>query len=215
MAGLHIVILGPPGSGKGTQAARIARERGLVHLSTGDLLRDAVARKTELGGEAESYMKRGLLVPDGVMLGLIEEELDSRAGSGWIMDGFPRTLAQAEALAGMLDKRGLHIDRVLNIDVAPELIVRRLSNRRVCPKCKAVYNLDTIKTKVPGTCDVCGSGIVERPDDEEATVRKRLEVYEAQTAPVIDFYEERNGLVTVDGAGGIEETFAEILRVLK
>ena len=215
MAGLHIVILGPPGSGKGTQAARIAREHKLAHLSTGDLLRDAVARKTALGREAESYMKRGLLVPDSIVFGLIEEELDARGASGWIMDGFPRTLAQAESLAATLEKRGLAIDRVLNIDVAPELIVRRLSNRRVCPKCKAVYNLDTIKTKVPGVCDACGASLVKRPDDEEATVRKRLEVYAAQTAPVIDFYGKRGGVVTVDGGGGIEETFAEILRVLK
>jgi adenylate kinase len=215
MAGLHIIIVGPPGSGKGTQAARLAHERNLAHLSTGDMLRDAVARKTKLGLEAERYMKQGLLVPDGVILDLIEEALDNEGDLGWIMDGFPRTLAQAEALALMLQKRGLTIDRVLNIAVDAELIIRRLSNRRVCPKCKAVYNLDAIKTKVPGICDVCGSGIVKRPDDEEATVRKRLEVYEEQTAPVIDFYEKRGGLVTVDGAAGIEETFAEILRVLK
>jgi len=215
MAGLHIVILGPPGSGKGTQAARIARERGLKHLSTGDMLRDAAARKTELGLKAEGYMKRGLLVPDDVILGLIEEELDARGDAGWIMDGFPRTLAQAEALARMLEERGLKTDRVLNINVDPELIVRRLSNRRVCPKCKVIYNLDTIKTKAPGICDACGAALVKRPDDEEATIRKRLEVYEEQTAPVIDFYEKRNGLVTVDGARGIEEIFAEIFRVLK
>jgi adenylate kinase len=214
MAGLHLIILGPPGSGKGTQAARLARERKIRHLSTGDMLRDAVARKTKLGLEAERYMKQGLLVPDEIILGLIEEALEAGDNGGWIMDGFPRTLAQAEALEAMLEKRELSVDRVLNIEVDPELIVRRLSNRRVCPKCKAVYNLDTIKTKVPGVCDVCGTTLVKRPDDEEATVRKRLDVYEAQTAPVIDFYKERDGLVTVNGAGGIEEIFAEILRVL-
>lgn len=215
VAGLHVIILGAPGSGKGTQAARIAKQLGLRHLSTGDMLRDAVARKTELGAEAESYMKRGLLVPDELILGLIEEELDGDEKRGWILDGFPRTLAQAEALEKLLAEREETIDRVLDIEVDPELIVKRLSNRRVCPKCKAVYNLDTIKTKVPGKCDLCGADLVKRPDDEEDTVRRRLRVYEEQTAPLIDFYKKRGGLVRVRGAGGIEEIFAEIVRVLK
>jgi adenylate kinase len=212
---MHIVILGAPGSGKGTQASRIARERGLAHLSTGDMLRDAVARKTPLGLEAQGFMKGGLLVPDGIIFGLIDEALDAAKDAGWIMDGFPRTLAQAGELSAMLEKRGEKIDYVLNIDADPELIVRRLSNRRVCPKCKAVYNLDTIKTKVPGVCDACGAPIIKRPDDEEATVRTRLEVYGRLTEPVIEFYRKRGGLVTVNGAGGIEEIFAEIRRVLK
>jgi len=212
---MHIVILGAPGSGKGTQAARLARERGLRHLSTGDMLRDAVARKSPLGLEAESAMKRGLLVSDTIIFGLIEEALEAAKDGGWIMDGFPRTLAQAEEFSAMLARRGEGIDYVLNIDVDRELIVRRLSNRRVCPQCKAVYNLDTIKTKKPGICDACGAAIVKRPDDEEATVRKRLEVYESQTAPVIDFYRKQGGFVAVDGGAGIEEIFAELLRVLK
>ena len=212
---MHIVILGAPGSGKGTQASRIARERGLAHLSTGDMLRDAVARKTPLGLEAQGFMKGGLLVPDGIIFGLIDEALDAAKDAGWIMDGFPRTLAQAEELSAMLEKRGEKIAYVLNIDADPELIVRRLSNRRVCPKCKAVYNLDTIRTKVPGVCDACGAAIIKRSDDEEATVRTRLEVYGRLTEPVIEFYRKRGGLVTVNGAGGIEEIFAEIRRVLK
>ena len=215
MAGLHVIILGAPGSGKGTQAARIAKRYGLRHLSTGDLLRDAVARKTELGAKAESYMTRGLLVPDDLILGLTGEELAKDDKRGWILDGFPRTLAQAEALEKMLAGRGEAIDRVLDIEVDPELIVKRLSNRRVCPKCKAVYNLDTIKTKVPGKCDPCGADLVKRPDDEEETVRRRLGVYEKQTAPLIEYYEKRGGLVRVRGGGGIEEIFAEIVRVLK
>ncbi len=214
MAAMHIVILGAPGSGKGTQASRIARAKGLAHLSTGDMLRDSVARKTPLGKEAEGYMTRGALVPDTIIFGLIEEALDGLAGKGWIMDGFPRTLAQAEELGRMLERRGEKIDYVLDIAVDPELIVRRLANRRVCPKCKAVYNLDTIKTKVPGICDVCGTPLVKRPDDEEATVRNRLAVYDTQTAPVIDYYRRKGGLVAVKGAGDIEEIFAEILRVL-
>jgi adenylate kinase len=212
---MHIVILGAPGSGKGTQASRIAREKGLAHLSTGDMLRDAVARKVPLGLEAERFMKGGLLVPDGIIFGLIDEALEASKDTGWIMDGFPRTLAQAEELSAMLEKRGEKIDVVLNIDAETELIVRRLSNRRVCPTCKAVYNLDTIRTKVPGICDSCASPLVKRPDDEEATVRTRLGVYAKQTAPVIEFYRKRGGLVTVNGAGDIEEIFAEIRRVLK
>jgi adenylate kinase len=211
----HIVILGAPGSGKGTQASRIARERGLAHLSTGDMLRDALARKTALGLEAERSMKSGLLVPDKIIFGLIGEALDASEDKGWIMDGFPRTIAQAEELSRMLEGRGEKIDSVLVIDVDPEIIVRRLSSRRVCPKCKAVYNLDTIKTRVPGKCDACGAATVKRPDDEEATVRTRLEVYARETEPIIDFYRKRGGLVVVNGAGDIEEIFAEIRRVLK
>jgi adenylate kinase len=215
VARTHIVILGPPGSGKGTQAARIAREFDLAHLSTGDMLRDAVARKTDVGLEAETYMKRGLLVPDEILFRLIGEALDAAKETGWIMDGFPRNLVQAEMLSSMLGERVETIDRVLDIDVDFELIVRRLSKRRVCPKCKAVYNLDTIKTKVEGVCDVCGGTLVKRPDDEEETVRRRLAVYKEQTAPVIDYYRTRGDLVTVNGAGDIEEIFAEILRVMK
>ncbi len=215
MAGLHVIILGAPGSGKGTQAARIARRFGLRHLSTGDMLRDAVAGKTELGEQAESYMKRGALVPDELILELIGAELGKDDARGWILDGFPRTLPQAEALEKLLAARGEQIDHVLDIEVDPEVIVRRLANRRVCPQCKAVYNLDTIKTRVPGKCDLCGGALIKRPDDEEETVRRRLRVYAEQTAPLIAFYEKRGGLVHVGGSGGIEEIFAEIVRVLK
>ncbi len=215
MARTHIVILGPPGSGKGTQASRIAREFGLAHLSTGDMLRDAVARKTDSGLEAESYMKRGLLVSDEIIFDLIGDALDAAKDTGWIMDGFPRNLVQAEMLSAMIEERGEKIDHVLDIDADPELIVRRLSKRRVCPACKAVYNLDTIKTKADGICDACGGALVKRPDDEEDTVRRRLAVYKEQTEPVIEFFRKRGGLVAVDGAGNIEEIFAEIRRVLK
>ncbi|MFA4948327.1 MAG: adenylate kinase [Candidatus Krumholzibacteriia bacterium] len=215
MALTHIVILGPPGSGKGTQAARIAREFGLAHLSTGDMLRDAVARKTDLGVEAETYMERGLLVSDEIIFGLIGTALDAARDTGWIMDGFPRNLVQAEMLSKILEERGEKIDYVLDIDVDSELIVRRLSKRRVCPACKVVYNLDSIKTKAAGICDACGGAIVKRPDDEEDTVRRRLAVYKAQTAPVIDYFRKRSSVITVEGAGDIEEIFAEIRGVLK
>ena len=215
MPGLKVILLGPPGSGKGTQAARIAGELGIRHISTGDLLREAVKSGAGLGLKAEGYMKKGLLVPDEVMLGLVEQELGSLGSSGWVLDGFPRTLPQAEALSDMLEKHEQHVDRVLLIDVDPEVIVRRLSSRRVCPQCNAVYNLDTIQTAVPGVCDACGAGLATRPDDEEGTVRKRLEVYEDQTAPLIDYYRTHDDLVSIDGAGGIEEINAEMLRMLR
>lgn len=215
MGGPRVILLGPPGSGKGTQADRFAEELGIRHISTGDLLREAVKSGTDLGRKAEGYMKKGLLVPDEVMLGLIQEELGSLGSSGWVLDGYPRTLPQAEALSDMLGKRKQRIDKVLLIDVDPEIIVRRLSNRRVCPDCNAVYNLDTLKPAVDGICDDCGAGLVKRPDDEEETVRRRLDVYMKQTAPLIEYYRENGDLVTVNGAGDIEEINADILCALR
>jgi adenylate kinase len=215
MPGLKVILLGPPGSGKGTQAARIAGELGIRHISTGDLLREAVKSGGGLGLKAEGYMHKGLLVPDEIMLGLIEEELGSLGSSGWVLDGYPRTLPQAEALSGMLAKREQSIDRVMLIDVDPEIIVRRLSSRRVCPQCNAVYNLDTIQTAVAGVCDACGTELITRPDDEEETVRKRLEVYEKQTAPLIEYYRTHDDLVSINGAGEIEEINAEMIRMLR
>ncbi len=214
MAARHLVIIGPPGSGKGTQAVRVAGELGIKHLSTGDILREAVKEETELGLKAKSFMEQGALVPDELMLELIATELDKLDGKGWILDGYPRTLPQAEALEKMLDERGESIDKVLLIDVDPEVIVKRLTSRRVCPSCNAVYNLETLKPKVEGKCDRCGAELIIRPDDTEETVRNRLKVYEEQTAPVVEFYRNRGNLVPVKGEGSIEEITAEILRVL-
>jgi len=211
----HLVIIGPPGSGKGTQAIRVAGELGIKHLSTGDILREAVKEETELGLKAKSFMEQGALVPDELMLELIATELDKLDGKGWILDGYPRTLPQAEALEKMLDERGESIDKVLLIDVDPEVIVKRLTSRRVCPSCNAVYNLETLKPKVEGKCDRCGAELIIRPDDREETVRNRLKVYEEQTAPVVEFYRNKGNLVPVKGEGSIEEITAEILRVLE
>jgi len=214
VAARHIVIIGPPGSGKGTQAARVAGELGLKHLSTGDLLREAVAEKTPLGVEAERFMKNGELVPDRLMLGLIREELDRLGDTGWILDGFPRTLPQAEALAKMLDERHTEIDIALLVDVDFEAIVERLTSRRVCPACNAVFNLKTMPD-AGEICAKCGGNLVKRPDDEEETVRRRLDVYEKQTAPVVEHYRNAGILERVEGAGDIDEITAEILRLLK
>lgn len=211
----HVIIIGPPGSGKGTQAARVAERLGLEHLSTGDMLRDGVAAGTELGMKAREYMDEGRLVPDEIMLGLIREKLEELEGSGWILDGFPRTLPQAEALSGLLEERGIEIDRVLLIDVPAEAIVQRLTSRRVCTECHAVYNLAMLPAGQADRCPKCGGRLVQRPDDTEETVRRRLDVYEEQTAPVLDFYRRTAGVTEVDGTGDIDGITAEILRVMQ
>lgn len=211
----HLLIIGPPGSGKGTQAARVADKLNIKHLSTGDILREAVKEETDLGQKAKAYMEKGELVPDELMLALIEKELDKIGDSGWILDGFPRTMAQAEALEKMLDERGEGVDRVILVDVDYEVIVKRLTSRRVCPVCNAVYNLETNKPKEDNKCDKCGAELIIRPDDREETVRNRLKVYDEQTSPVVDFYRNKGSLVSVNGEGDIEEITAEILRVLK
>jgi len=211
----QVIIIGPPGSGKGTQAMRVADGLDLKHLSTGDLLREAVADGTELGKKAEEYMKAGLLVPDEIMLGLIREQLETLEGLGWILDGFPRTLPQAETLAELLEKRGLTIDMVLLIDVEAEEIVGRLTNRRVCGDCKSVYNLSMFADGEESTCGKCGGKLVTRPDDREETVRRRLKVYEEQTAPVLEFYRKSAGVTEVAGTGDIDKITAEIIRLMR
>jgi adenylate kinase len=211
----HVIIIGPPGSGKGTQAARVGERLGLRHLSTGDLLRDAVAAGTALGKKAKEYMNEGRLVPDEIMLGLIREQLDALEGAGWILDGFPRTLPQAEALTGLLEEQGIEIDMVLLVDVPAEAIVQRLTSRRVCSECHAVYSLAMLPAGQPDRCPKCGGQLVQRPDDTEETVRRRLDVYEEQTAPVLDFYRRSVGVTEIDGTGDIDGITAEILRVMQ
>lgn len=215
MAVRHVIIIGPPGSGKGTQAMRVADELDLKHLSTGDLLREAVSAGTELGKKAEEYMKAGLLVPDEIMLGLIREQLDVLEGGGWILDGFPRTLPQAETLAELLESKGMEIDMVLLIDVENEEIIGRLTSRRVCGDCKAVYNLSMLAEGDESACEKCGGKLITRPDDREETVRRRLKVYEEQTAPVLDFYRKSAGVTEVAGSGDIDEITAEIIRAMR
>ena len=215
MAARHVIIIGPPGSGKGTQAMQVADRLDLKHLSTGDLLREAVADGTELGKKAEEYMKAGLLVPDEIMLGLIREQFEALEDLGWILDGFPRTLPQAEALAELLEKKGLTIGMVLLIDIESEEIVGRLTSRRVCNDCKSVYNLSMLPDGDESTCGECGGKLVTRPDDREETVRRRLKVYEEQTTPVLEFYRKLVGVTEVGGTGDIDEITAEIIRVMR
>jgi len=194
---------------------RVAEKLDLRHLSTGDLLREAVAEGTELGKKAEEYMKAGLLVPDEIMLGLIREQFEALEGKGWILDGFPRTLPQAEALAELLDEKGLAIDMVLLIDVENEEIIGRLTSRRVCDSCKAVYNLSMLPEGEDSVCAKCGGKLITRPDDREETVRRRLKVYEEQTSPVLDFYRRSVGVTEIAGTGDIDGITAEIVRAMR
>ncbi len=212
---MRLVLLGAPGCGKGTHSAWMIAEYGILQISTGDILREAVARGTELGLLAKRYMDSGSLVPDDVILGLMRERLgQSDAATGFILDGFPRTIPQAEGLAGLLDQRGTPLDRVVKIDVPREELVSRLTSRRVCPDCKAVYNIHFRPPRREGVCDACGGRVVQRADDTEATVLSRLTVYEQQTAPLVSFYQARGLLAVVDGGRGFEETKAAIKTAL-
>jgi adenylate kinase len=207
-----LVLLGPPGAGKGTQAALLESERSLVKLSTGDILRAAVAAGTELGRTAGDIMERGQLGPDELVIGLIAERLDSGSdGNGFILDGFPRTIAQAEALDRLLQERGQQLDTVIEMRVDDEALVRRITGRFSCAQCGEGYHEDFKMPKVPGICDRCGSNeFVRRRDDNEEVVRQRLKAYHAQTEPLISYYEKQGKLKTVDGMADIKEVHGAI-----
>ena len=201
-----LVLLGPPGSGKGTQAKKLVTEKSWPQLSTGDMLRSAIAKGTKLGLEAKSFMDKGALVPDSVVIGLIEErtqEPDSQGG--FILDGFPRTIPQAEALDKLLGKQGRKVERAVLFDVADAELVRRLSGRRTCPKCSAVYHVETQPPRSSGHCDKCGSALIQRDDDRPEVIQNRLSVYHQQTSPLIEFYRKQSKLRTIDAARSPEE----------
>lgn len=213
---MNIVLMGPPGAGKGTQAKRIAHKYNIPHISTGDMLREAVAAGNDLGLKVKEIMEKGLLVPDTLMIGLVKERL-SRGDSknGFILDGFPRTVEQAEALDKMLGELDRKIDVVLLVNSSEEVVVNRISSRRVCPKCGKVYNLLTIKPQIDGLCDVDGSELVQRDDDLPETVRSRYRVYVEKTAPVIDYYSNSEVFfLDIDGSGNIDEVAGEIFGLL-
>lgn len=206
---MRLVFLGPPGSGKGTQADMLSRRLGIPRISTGDILRDAVAGKTSLGIKAKEYMDQGRLVPDGIMVAIVEERLKQPdCARGYILDGFPRTLVQAITLDEMLADP---IDMAIFIDVSDETVVKRLTQRRVCPRCHALYNLETEPPKRDEICDRCGTELVLRSDDEESTVRTRLQVYRKDTLAVIDYYDSKGILRKVDGEGAKESVFDSII----
>jgi adenylate kinase len=212
---LNIILLGPPGAGKGTQAARLQATRGMIQLSTGDMLREAVAAGTPVGLQAKAVMERGELVSDAIVSALIGERLDAAQDKGAIFDGFPRTRGQAEALDLLLAERGRGLDHVIELAVDEEALVARITGRFSCANCGTGYH-DTFKQpKMAGVCDACGSTqFVRRKDDNEQTVRTRMAEYRAKTAPVLPYYDDRGLVRRVDGMGTVEEVAAQIDRIL-
>jgi adenylate kinase len=203
---MRLLFLGPPGAGKGTQARELAREWGVPQVATGDMLREAMTAGTPLGRAAKQYYDRGELVPDDVILKMVAERLEQPdAAQGFILDGFPRTIAQAEGLAAMLDRLGHDVDSVIYFDVSEPELVRRLTGRRLCRACQTPFHVVSAPPKRAGVCDKCGGELYQRVDDSEATVRNRLGVYERQTAPLLDYYRKRGLLRTVSGEGAIDK----------
>ena len=213
---MRLILLGPPGAGKGTQAKRVIEEFDIPHISTGDIFRKNIKEKTELGQKVEGLLAEGKLVPDELTIEIVWDRLDQEdCKNGFLLDGFPRTIPQAEALDEGLAKRGLKLDRVLNIDVDKDSLVKRLSGRRVCPSCGASYHIDNNPTKVDGICDACQTPVIQREDDKEETVLDRIKVYDSQTKPLVDFYNKQDLVYTVDGTLPIDEITNKLVTELK
>lgn len=212
---MKIILLGPPGAGKGTQAKSISREYNIPHISTGDIFRKNISEKTPLGVEAKGYMDSGKLVPDELTINLVKDRLTKEdCKNGFMLDGFPRTVMQAEALDAFLKERNIDIDAALLIDAPKDLIIERMTGRRVCSKCGETYHIMNIPPKVEDVCDVCGSALIQRKDDNLETVIERLEVYDKQTQPLVEYYRRRGKLMSVDGAKELHEVFEDIRDLL-
>ena len=212
---MRIILLGGPGVGKGTQAQRLAEKYNVPHISTGDILRQSVKDETEMGLMAKSYMDKGQLVPDDVVIGIVRDRLaqpDTEAG--FIFDGFPRTVPQAQALDNLIAKLGMPLDAVVNIKASDSIIVKRLSGRRTCRDCQTVYHIVHSPPKEAGVCDRCGGQLYQRDDDKEETIRERLQVYSRQTSPLLGYYHDSGKLLEVPGDGAIEEVYANICNSL-
>ena len=205
---MNIIFLGPPGAGKGTQGEKLTDEFGYVRLSTGDMLREAVRNKTELGMKAKEYMDAGALVPNDLIIGLMKEKI-SQVSGGVLLDGFPRTVEQADALGEQME-----VDLALDFEVPDEVLISRLTQRRSCPDCNAVYHLVTKKPAKDGICDKCGAKLYQRDDDKEETVRNRLEVYHKNTQPLIDYYKKKGVLVSIPSDGDINEIFEKVKKAI-
>ena len=212
---MNLILLGPPGAGKGTQAQMIVERYRIPQISTGDILRNAVKESTPLGLKAKAFMDRGQLVPDEVVIGIIDERLRAPdCNPGFILDGFPRTIAQAEALQSILTKIGKSIDHVINMEVDSEELVHRLTGRRTCKNCGAMFHVLFHPPKGEGICDRCGGPLYQREDDKEETIRTRLREYRKQTAPLIEYYRQKNRLRSIQGMGGQDQIFERIARHL-
>jgi adenylate kinase len=213
---MRIIMLGAPGAGKGTQAKMISEKYGIPHISTGDIFRSNIKNGTELGKKAKTYMDQGQLVPDELTCDLVVDRIaKDDAKNGYVLDGFPRTIPQAEALKSALEKRGEKIDFAIDVDVPDENIVTRMSGRRACVSCGATYHIVYNPPKKEGICDSCGSSLVLRDDDKPETVKKRLDVYHKQTQPLIDYYQKDGVLVKVDGTQEIDTIFSQIQKLLE
>ncbi len=212
---MNLMVFGAPGAGKGTQAKFLEQKYDIPQISTGDMLRAAIVEKTAMGLEAKRYMDAGELVPDSTIIGIIKERLEKDdCQNGFILDGFPRTLAQAEALQTLMEESGKKLDRVLSFDVPDELIVQRIAGRRVCPKCGASYHVEFNPPLKDGICDICGTELIIRKDDNIDTVKNRLENYHKQTAPLIDFYKNMGVFVHIDGSQELSKVTEDMFKIL-
>lgn len=212
---MKIIMLGAPGAGKGTQAKKIAEKYQIPHVSTGDIFRFNIKEGTELGRKAKEYMDQGALVPDELTIGMLMDRIQKEdCKDGYVLDGFPRTIPQAESLQKAITEMGQQIDFAINVDVSDENIINRMSGRRACISCGATYHIVYNPSKIPGVCDVCGSELVLRDDDKPETVKKRLSVYHDQTRPLIDYYKETGVLVNVEGTQELNKVFSDITDIL-
>ncbi len=213
---MNLILLGPPGVGKGTQAKSLTEEFRVPQISTGDMLRAALKAGTPLGKEAKTYMDKGALVPDSVVLGLVEERIQAPdAQNGFMLDGFPRTVVQADGLAAMMAKQGKKIDHVVCLQASNDELVRRLSGRRTCNKCSTPFHVDFKPPKKAGVCDACGGELYQRDDDKEVAIRARLVTYDTQTRPLIDYYKAKGLLRPVDGLGAMDAVYGRIAAALR
>lgn len=213
---MRLVLLGAPGAGKGTQAKKLIDKYGIPQISTGDILRKSVADGTPLGKEAKSYMDSGALVPDSVVIGLVKERIaQDDCKTGFILDGFPRNTSQAEVLDEVLSGMDMSLQTALSVDVDADILMKRLTGRRTCRACNQMYNIHFSPAEKEGACDKCGGELYQRDDDREETIRKRLDVYQAQTAPLADYYQAKGILKSVEGTGSIDDIFSKVCSVLE
>ena len=212
---MKIIMLGAPGAGKGSQASRIAKEYQLPHISTGDIFRANLKEETELGKRAKSFMDKGELVPDDITIAMLLDRIHKEdCKNGYILDGFPRTIPQAEALKEALAKKDEKIDLALDVEASDELIIKRMAGRRTCPACGAIYNIVTLPPKTEGICDRCGADLIQRKDDNEETVKNRLKIYHEVTEPLISYYKKEGILEEIDGAEELDKVFEKVKRII-